>query len=78
MTMTMLTKIRTIKQIHSNKRTTSVNAKDDAIAEEKIMESSWEQGQEVQQTRKQKEWTIGYNQITISNRVNKENKRSNL
>ena len=76
--MTMLTKIRTIKQIHSNKRTTSVNAKDDAIAEEKIMESSWEQGQEVKQTRKQKDWTIGYNQITISNRVNKENKRSNL
>ena len=42
MTMTVLTKIRTIKQIHSNKRTTSVNAKDDAIAEEKIMESSQE------------------------------------
>jgi hypothetical protein len=31
----MLTKIRTVKQNHSNKRTTSVYAKDDAIAEDK-------------------------------------------
>ena len=38
--MTMLTKIRKIKQNHSNKWTTPVNmyANDEALAEDKIME----------------------------------------
>ena len=38
--MTMLTKIRIIKQNHSNKWTTPVNmyANDEALAEDKIME----------------------------------------
>ena len=61
--MAMMTKISAVKQNHSNTWTMPVNiyAKDEALAQDKWMESSWELGQGGRQARREKEWTIKHN-----------------
>ena len=74
----MLTKIRTVKQDHSNKRTTSVYTKDDAIAEDKNNRKFMRARLGGETDKKEKGVNYWIQPNYNSNRVNKENKRSNL
>ena len=76
--MTMQTKIRTIKQNHSNKRTTSVYAKDDAFAEDKNNRKFMRARSGGETDKKEKGVNYWIQPNHNSNRVNKENKMSNL